>query len=80
MSFSLISINAGNAGEEIYETPKILNTYGMPGSIDTPTAEVFPEGQFSVSSSISVFILILTSMLIHLHKRIIVFILFFNSL
>ena len=28
------------------------NTYGMPGSIDTPTAEVFPEGQFSVSSSI----------------------------
>ena len=24
----------------------------MPGSIDTPTAEVFPEGQFSVSSSI----------------------------
>ena len=52
MSFSLISINAGNAGEEIYETPKILNTYGMPGSIDTPTAEVFPEGQFSVSSSI----------------------------
>ena len=26
--------------------------YGMPGSIDTPTAEVFPEGQFSVSSSI----------------------------
>ena len=30
----------------------MLNTYGMPGSIDTPTAEVFPEGQFSVSSSI----------------------------
>ncbi|MDA9702975.1 YjbH domain-containing protein [Paracoccaceae bacterium] len=28
------------------------NTYGMPGSIDTPSAEVFPEGQFSVSSSI----------------------------
>ena len=28
------------------------NTYGMPGSIDTPTAEVFPEGQFSVSSSV----------------------------
>ena len=24
----------------------MLNTYGMPGSIDTP-AEVFPEGQFS---------------------------------
>ncbi len=30
----------------------MLNTYGMPGSIDTPTAEAFPEGQFSVSSSI----------------------------
>ena len=30
----------------------MLNTYGMPGSIDTPSAEVFPEGQFSVSSSI----------------------------
>ncbi len=30
----------------------MLNTYGMPGSIDTPTAEVFPEGQFSVASSI----------------------------
>ena len=41
-----------NASEGIYETPRMLNTYGMPGSIDTPTAEVFPEGQFSVSSSI----------------------------
>ena len=30
----------------------MLNTYGMPGNIDTPTAEVFPEGQFSVSSSV----------------------------
>ena len=30
----------------------MLNNYGMPGSIDTPTAEAFPEGQFSVSSSI----------------------------
>ena len=30
----------------------MINTYGMPGSIDTPTAEVFPEGQFSVSSSV----------------------------
>ena len=46
-------INIGYAKEvEIYETPTLLNTYGMPGSIDNPTAEVFPEGQFSVSSSI----------------------------
>lgn len=39
-------------GSGMYESPKMLNTYGMPGSIDTPTAEAFPEGQFSVSSSI----------------------------
>ncbi len=51
-SFLLTSSNAGNAAERIYETPKVHNTYGMPGSIDTPTAEVFPEGQYSVSSSI----------------------------
>ena len=50
--FFLISLNAGNASEkEIFETPRILNTYGMPGAIDNPTAEAFPEGQFSVSSS-----------------------------
>ena len=48
----LITTNESNASEGIYETPRMLNTYGMPGSIDTPTAEVFPEGQFSVSSSI----------------------------
>ena len=30
----------------------MLNTYGMPGTIDNPTAEAFPEGQFSVSSSV----------------------------
>ncbi len=43
----------GNAAETgVFETPRMLNTYGMPGSIDTPTAESFPEGQFSVSSSI----------------------------
>ncbi|MDC3107619.1 YjbH domain-containing protein [Paracoccaceae bacterium] len=30
----------------------MLNTFGMPGSIDTPSAEAFPEGQFSTSSSI----------------------------
>ncbi|MDC3076194.1 YjbH domain-containing protein [Paracoccaceae bacterium] len=42
-----------NASEtEVFETPRMLNTYGMPGSIDTPTAEAFPEGQFSVSTSI----------------------------
>ena len=29
----------------------MLNSFGMPGNIDTPTAEVFPRGQFSVSSS-----------------------------
>ena len=51
ISVLLITINESNASEGIYETPKMLNTYGMPGSIDTPTAEVFPEGQFSVSSS-----------------------------
>ncbi len=46
-------INIAYAKEiEIYETPTLLNTYGMPGSIDNPTAEVFPEGQFSVSSSV----------------------------
>ncbi len=30
----------------------MLNTYGMPGSIDNPSAEAFPEGQFAVSTSI----------------------------
>ena len=30
----------------------MLNSFGMPGNIDTPTAEVFPRGQFSVSSSV----------------------------
>ena len=49
----ITNINANIAAEtRFYETPRILNTYGMPGSIDTPTAEVFPEGQFSVSSSV----------------------------
>ena len=51
--FLLVNVNTSTAKEnEVFETPKKLNTYGMPGSIDTPTAEVFPEGQFSVSSSI----------------------------
>ena len=51
--FILIKLSIVNAKEnEVFETPRILNTYGMPGSIDTPTAEAFPEGQFSVSSSI----------------------------
>ena len=53
MSFLLITLTIGNAkGKEVFETPRMLNTYGMPGSIDTPTAEAFPEGQFSASSSI----------------------------
>ena len=30
----------------------MLNNYGMPGTIDSPTAEAFPEGQFTVSSSV----------------------------
>ena len=51
--FLLVNVNTSTAKEnEVFETPKKLNMYGMPGSIDTPTAEVFPEGQFSVSSSI----------------------------
>ena len=29
----------------------MLNNYGMPGTIDSPTAEAFPEGQFTVSST-----------------------------
>ena len=35
-----------------FEKPRMLNNYGMPGSIDTPTAEAFPDGQFSISNSI----------------------------
>ncbi len=51
--YFLININLCHArGDEIYETPLMLNTYGMPGSIDTPSAEAFPEGQFSISSAI----------------------------
>ena len=34
-----------------FENPRMINTYGMPGSIDNPSAEAFPDGQFSVSSS-----------------------------
>ena len=53
ISYLLVNVNISTAKEkEVFETPKRLNTYGMPGSIDTPSAEVFPEGQFSVSSSI----------------------------
>ncbi len=53
ISLLLINANIGSAKEkELFETPKKLNTYGMPGTIDNPTADVFPEGQFSVSSSI----------------------------
>ena len=53
ISFLLVNLNTSNAQEkEIFETPNKLNTYGMPGTIDNPSAEVFPEGQFSVSSSI----------------------------
>ena len=53
ISFLLINLSIGNTTEkEVFETPRMLNTYGMPGGIDNPTAEAFPEGQFSVSSSI----------------------------
>ena len=53
IAFILIDLNTIYAKEpRSFETPKMLNTYGMPGSIDTPTAEAFPEGQFSVSSSV----------------------------
>ncbi len=53
ISFLLVNINISTAKEkEVFETPKRLNTYGMPGTIDNPSAEAFPEGQLSVSSSI----------------------------
>ena len=35
----------------VYESTDLLNNFGMPGNIDTPTAEAFPDGQFSISSS-----------------------------
>ncbi len=36
----------------VYESTDILNNFGMPGSLDTPTAQSFPDGQFSISSSV----------------------------
>ena len=51
--FFLLGINAIQAAEnKRFENPNMLNYYGMPGTIDNPTAEAFPEGQFAVSSSV----------------------------
>ena len=51
--FFLLGINAIQAAEnKLFENPNMLNYYGMPGTIDNPTAEAFPEGQFTVSSSV----------------------------
>ena len=47
-----ISLVAYADPKKKFEAPNLLNNYGMPGSIDTPTAEPFPDGQFSVSNSI----------------------------
>ena len=50
--FFLLGINAIQAAEnKLFENPKMLNNYGMPGTIDF-LAEAFPEGQFTVSSSV----------------------------
>ncbi len=49
----MLGINAIYATEnKVFESPTVLNNYGMPGTIDNPTAEAFPEGQFSVSTSV----------------------------
>ena len=41
---SVVNVNISTAKEkEVFETPKRLNTYGMPGTIDNPSAEAFPE-------------------------------------
>ena len=50
--FLLFGANLSDASERRYETPKMHNNYGMPGAIDNPTAEAFPDGQFSFSSSV----------------------------
>lgn len=50
--FLLLGVNLSYATERRYETPQMLNNYGMPGAIDSPTAEAFPDGQFSFSSSV----------------------------
>ena len=34
-----------------FENTSLLNSFGMPGEIDLPSAIILPEGQFSVSSS-----------------------------
>jgi len=47
-----ISLVAYADPKKKFEAPNLVNNYGMPGSIDTPTAEPFPDGQFSVSTSI----------------------------
>ena len=47
-----MGVGLSDATERVYETPKMLNNYGMPGAIDNPTAEAFPDGQFSFSSSV----------------------------
>ena len=49
----LFTIHRALADQKItFEEPKMLNNFGMPGNIDTPTAESFPDGQFSASSAI----------------------------
>ena len=49
----LFTIHRALADQKItFEDPKMLNNFGMPGNIDTPTAESFPDGQFSASSAI----------------------------
>ena len=54
-NYKFLIINEALAAQKnTFENPKILNNFGMPGSIDTPTAESFPDGQFSVSSIIEI--------------------------
>ena len=51
--FTAFPIIKSLSEQKIYfEKPRMLNNYGMPGSIDTPTAEAFPDGQFSISNSL----------------------------
>ncbi len=51
--FTDLTINKSLADQKsTFEKPRMLNNFGMPGSIDTPTADSFPDGQFSASSAI----------------------------
>ncbi len=52
LDFQAFSINKAVADQRsVFEKPRALNNFGMPGGIDTPSAESFPDGQFSVSNS-----------------------------